>query len=199
MGSARPPEDLRCSVVHPGPRKRVSWVGAGGSQAPAPHARCLHRKLRLTQPVSLLTCCPPAPAGAGEVGGVGGGGDRGMLQGSWERRDREAGPLPRSPEGRGRWQVTPPALRRTRLPQAWEPAARVSLGTRPGVRRSPRGLPSLSAWCRRPVSPRAHASRPLARRWLTSPPLEFKIPAAPLARHRLPRLFFVLFFKLSLR
>ena len=132
MGSARPPEDLRCSVVHPGPRKRVSWVGAGGSQAPAPHARCLHRKLRLTQPVSLLTCCPPAPAGAGEVGGVGGGGDRGMLQGSWERRDREAGPLPRSPEGRGRWQVTPAALRRTRLPQAWEPAARVSLGHTPG-------------------------------------------------------------------
>ena len=32
------------------------------------------------------------------------------------------------PREGGRRQVTPPALRRTRPPQAWEPAARVSLG-----------------------------------------------------------------------
>ena len=51
--------------------------GGGGLRLLPPHARCLHRKLRLTQPVSLLTCCPPSSAGAGEVGGVRGGGDRG--------------------------------------------------------------------------------------------------------------------------
>lgn len=82
--------------------QEASFLGRGGRIAGScPHARCLHRKLRLTQPVSLLTCCPPGPAGVGEVGGVAGGGDRGMLLGSWERRDPEAGRLPRSPEGRG--------------------------------------------------------------------------------------------------
>lgn len=197
MGSARLPEDLHCSVVHPGPRKRVSWVGEGGSQAPAPHARCLHRKLRLTQPVSLLT----SRTGWGRRGGrCRGWGDRGMLLGSWERRDLEAGRLPRSPEGRGA------AAGHASRAAAHAPAPSMGTGG-PGLSGAhsrahaarPGGFHPCPPGAGGQSPPRAHASRPLARRWLTSPPLEFKIPAAPLARHRLPRLFFVLFFKLSLR
>lgn len=64
-----------------------------------------------------------------------------------------------------------------------------------------RGFPTESCWSRRPVSPGAPAAWPLAHspRWLTNPRLEFKIPAASLALHPLPRLFFVFCFKLSLR
>lgn len=63
----------------PKPRKRVSWVfPVSGSCS---HVRCLHHKLCLTQPVSLLSRRPPGRAAArGRV----------LRRGGWELRDPAA-------------------------------------------------------------------------------------------------------------
>lgn len=140
LGSARLPEDLHCSVVH-SRTQEASFLGREWrSQASAPRA-LPPPQTRLTQPVSLLTCCPPGPAGVGEVGGVAGGGDR-MLLGSWERAGTPRPDGYRVARGKGVAQVTPPALRRTRPPQACEPGRPGSLWAHARAHAARSGLPS---------------------------------------------------------